>query len=270
MKEIPLFATIPHSGCQIPKEAYWLQKQPRSILFCDVDLFVDKLYEDSLKQFKIPFIVFPWHRYAVDANRLPSDRTSFSVRGSRKKFLKEVSAEIHWRQTRKGDLLMTDRISLSLHKILIKKYFDPFQKKIRKQFESYKKRNFSSVYHIDLHSMPSKGSAIHRDPGKKRPDVVISDREGQSAERSFVKSVKKAFENEGFNVSLNRPYKGGRITQTYGNPAKGRHTVQIELNRSLYMNEATFKQTKGFAPLQEKLNSVLRFVIMRLSEKDIV
>ena len=71
MREISLFATIPHSGCQIPKEAYWLKKQPRSVLLCDVDLFVDELYGASLRKLEIPFIVFPWHRYAVDANRLP-------------------------------------------------------------------------------------------------------------------------------------------------------------------------------------------------------
>lgn len=148
MKEVPFFATIPHSGCQIPKEAYWLQKQPRLILLCDVDLFVDELYENFLKQLKIPFIVFPWHRYAVDANRLPGDKTSLTVQGSRKKSLREVSTEIHWKQTRKGDLLMKDTIPISLHKTLIKKYFDPFQEKIKKQFESYRKRGFSSVYHI--------------------------------------------------------------------------------------------------------------------------
>ena len=264
MKEVPFFATIPHSGCQIPKEAYWLQKQPRLILLCDVDLFVDELYENFLKQLKIPFIVFPWHRYAVDANRLPGDKTSLTVQGSRKKSLREVSTEIHWKQTRKGDLLMKDTIPISLHKTLIKKYFDPFQEKIKKQFESYRKRGFSSVYHIDLHSMPGKGSSIHRDSGKKRSDVVISDREGRSAGKSFVKIVREAFESEGFNVSLNWPYKGGRITQTYGNPVKGQHTVQIELNRSLYMNETNFKKTKDFIPLQRKLNRVLHFIKLHL------
>ena len=58
MKEIPLFATIPHSGCQIPEEAYWLKNPPRSILLCDVDLFVDELYGDSLQKLKLPFIFF--------------------------------------------------------------------------------------------------------------------------------------------------------------------------------------------------------------------
>ena len=201
----------------------------------------------------------------MDANRLPNDRTSFTVQGSKKKFLKVVSTEIHWQQTRKGDILIKEPIPLSLHKTLIKKYFYPFQKEIKKQFESYKKKGFPSVYHIDLHSMPSRGSSIHRDSGKKRPNVVISDREGESASPNFVKSVREAFESEGLNVSLNQPYKGGRITQIYGNPAKGQHTIQIELNRSLYMNETTFKKTKEFIPLKQKLNRALSFIKKSLS-----
>ena len=105
--------------------------------------------------------------------------------------------------------------------------------------------------------MPSRGSSIHRDSGKERPDVVVSDREGQSAGQSFVKSVREAFEGEGLGVFLNWPYKGGRISETYGNPAKGQHTVQIELNRCLYMNEKIFKKTKEFILLKQKLNRVL-------------
>ena len=62
----------------------------------------------------------------------PDDRTSFTVKGSRKKTLKAVSTEIHWRQTRKGDLLIKEPIPLSLHKTLIKKYFDPFQRENQK------------------------------------------------------------------------------------------------------------------------------------------
>ena len=96
--------------------------------------------------------------------------------------------------------------------------------------------------------------------------MAISDREGASASRNFANTVKKAFKDQDLNVSLNWPYKGGRITQTYGHPEKNQHTVQIELNRQLYMNEKTFKKTKDFVLLQQKLLSALSSVIPVLFE----
>ena len=261
-----MFATIPHSGLTIPPEVYWLKTLPHSILFCDVDLFVDELYGPFLKKLEIPFIVFPWHRYAVDANRWPEDKTPLTVQGASKKPLKEISTDIHWQQTTKGDILIKEPISFSLHKTLVEKYFNPFHKKIERQIQDFKENGFRSVYHIDLHSMPSLGTAIHRDPGQKRPDVVISNQEGTSASQHLTERIKKAFEYQNLNVSLNWPYRGGRISQTYGQPKKQQHTIQIELNRRLYMNEKTFTKTKEFALLQQKLSKALSFIKEGLKE----
>ncbi len=41
----------------------------------------------------------------------------------------------------------------------------------------------------------------------------------------------------GYSVGRNKPYAGGFITEHYGNPASGLHTIQIELNRAIYMDE---------------------------------
>jgi N-formylglutamate amidohydrolase len=87
--------------------------------------------------------------------------------------------------------------------------------------------------------MPSSGTAAHADSGAQRADVVLSDFEGKSSRPDFLDCLKQSFESEGLRVSINWPYKGGRITQRYGNPARHHHTVQIELNRALYMNEGT-------------------------------
>ena len=263
-----LFATIPHSGRKIPPEADWLKPLPREVLLCDVDLFVDELYSPALKKLKIPFIVFPWHRYAIDANRNPEDKTSLTVRGATKNPLKDISTEIHWRETTKGDQLIKSPIPFSVHQILMEKYFYPFHKKIKDQREQWKRGNYS-VYHIDLHSMPSMGAFIHRDSEEKRPQVVISDRDRTSAGKNFTDTIIEAFKTQGFQVSLNWPYKGGRITQKYGNPKERCHTVQIELNRNLYMNEKTFEKTKEFATLKEKLTIILTSLQNKLETEEL-
>ena len=79
MKKQALFVSIPHSGRQIPKEAYWLKKLPKSILNCDIDAYVDELYLPVLNKLHIPSVMFKWHRYAVDMNRFKTDISAKTV-----------------------------------------------------------------------------------------------------------------------------------------------------------------------------------------------
>ncbi|MHA1546858.1 MAG: N-formylglutamate amidohydrolase, partial [Alphaproteobacteria bacterium] len=57
----------------------------------------------------------------------------------------------------------------------------------------------------------------------------------------------------GFSVVRNRPYAGGFITQSYGRPGDGFHALQIEINRSLYMNENTLARHAGLPVLADRL-----------------
>ena len=123
------FLTIPHSGRAVPSSAKWLKSLPPSILNCDVDAFVDELYAPAIEQLRLTALIFPWHRYAVDANRLPKDRTGQTVKGAPNRPL-STSTEIHWRETTRGDSLIKAPISKEEHEALIKKYYQPFHKEI--------------------------------------------------------------------------------------------------------------------------------------------
>ncbi|RYZ70272.1 MAG: formiminoglutamase, partial [Proteobacteria bacterium] len=108
-------------------------------------------------------------------------------------------------------------------------------------------------YHLDLHTMPSQGEAAHPDSGRLRSQVVLSDCMGKSASRGYFNLVRNALLAEGFELAINDPYKGGRITQRYGRPEAGIETLQIELNRALYLDEKTRERTTEFESLQGKL-----------------
>ncbi len=101
---------------------------------------------------------------------------------------------------------------------------------------------------------------MHNDPGGKRADVVISDFHGKSSRKDFVELIKEAFTQAGFSISYNWPYFGGGITQMYGRPDEKHHTVQIELNRSLYMDESTKKKLPIFAETQTKLTTAIQAI----------
>jgi len=74
---------------------------------------------------------------------------------------------------------------------------------------------------------------------KNRPDVVLGDRFGASASSDVVDFVEAAFASAGFKVARNTPFAGAYIAQTYGRPSRSQHAIQIEIDRSIYMNEAT-------------------------------
>lgn len=232
-----LMATIPHSGEQIPDLTPWLKNLTEEVLMCDVDRFVDRLYQEHLRRLGIPFVKTEWHRYAVDLNRIPEDVDCDSLIGSTVPSGKN-SRGYHWVMTTLKTPLMPAPMSLQTHEELTKLIYHPFHQSV-KSCASEIQKNHGIVYHLDLHSMPSMGTSEHRDPGERRADIVISDCHGQSSNVEFLNLVILAYVKAGFKVAYNWPYYGGRVSEVYGRPSENHHTIQIELNRSLYMNEST-------------------------------
>lgn len=152
-------------------------------------------------------------------------------------------------------------MSRELHEDLIVKYFEPFHANVRTELAKLKATGAKTVYHIDAHSMPSVGTKEHRDPGERRADIVISDCEGTSCSPEFRDLVVNAYEKAGFSTRVNWPYKGGRVTETYGRPKDGQESIQVEMNRALYMNEATKHQNAtDFKVAQSKITEALTHV----------
>ncbi|MCB0363300.1 MAG: N-formylglutamate amidohydrolase, partial [Bdellovibrionales bacterium] len=232
--------SVPHSGEKVPEEVSWLKGLPESHLMCDVDRFVDKLYQPVVEDLDITWILAEWHRYVVDLNRLPEDVDQSTVLGV-KHLPGEFTRGFHWRETTTGQKLMNEPISQELHEQLARKYFWPFHKNIESVYEQFRSEGAKNIFHIDAHSMPSQGTQAHRDPGQQRADIVISDVNGKSCDVWFRDLVLHCYAKAGFQTSLNWPYMGGRLTQTYGRPDIGQNVIQVEINRSLYMDENTKK-----------------------------
>lgn len=98
---------------------------------------------------------------------------------------------------------------------------------------------------VDWHSMPSR--ATQGNGGARGPDVVLGDRHGASCAADLTRRLRRSFEALGWRVALNQPYSGGWTTQRWGRPAEGFHAVQIELNRALYLDEATLEPGIGWS-----------------------
>ncbi|MES2938233.1 MAG: N-formylglutamate amidohydrolase [Pseudomonadota bacterium] len=112
-------------------------------------------------------------------------------------------------------------------------------------------------WHLNLHSMP--GNVYQRlglPASRPVPDVVLGDRHGSTCDPGFLALVKHAFEARGLRVAVNDPYAGLELIRLSGEPARGRHSLQIEINRALYMDEATREPNAGFAALRESIGRV--------------
>lgn len=260
----PLLVTIPHSGETVPTETPWLSKLDEVLLMYDVDRYVDRLYEPALRKLSLPNVKTEWHRYAIDLNRLPDDVDIDSVLGHKNPSGK-FPRGLHWAITTKGERLMTEPMTAELHDLLVLKYFEPFHSQVRDEMAKLKSSGAKNIYHIDAHSMPSVGTKEHRDPGERRADIVISDCAGTSCSPEFRDLVVAAYEKAGFKTRQNWPYLGGRVTETYGKPLSGVHSIQVELNRALYMNEATKKlNLDSLSEIQSKITQALEGVYAAL------
>lgn len=123
------------------------------------------------------------------------------------------------------------------------------------------RRSFGEAVLFDFHSMPHEALDSVAAPGHRRPEVVLGDRFGASARSDLMDMLEAGFMDAGLVVSRNAPFAGAYITQQYGRPARGRHAVQIEIDRALYMNERMIRPNANFDAVKRTITDVLERVI---------
>lgn len=114
---------------------------------------------------------------------------------------------------------------------------------------------------VDCHSMPSSAASHVPSGNGKSVDIVLGDRFGVSCAEEITAAAERRLQSLGLNVVRNRPYAGGFITQNYGSVRTGRHAVQIEVNRALYLNESTLEKLPSFANLKAALTEMARGLV---------
>jgi len=110
---------------------------------------------------------------------------------------------------------------------------------------------------IDCHSMPSIGGPMDDDTGNNRVDIVLGNNHNASCAPDLFSYTSAILKRQGLSICRNKPYSGGYTTCHYGKPDKGVHALQIEINRSLYMNEVNIEKHGGFSEL---FDMVTRFI----------
>jgi N-formylglutamate deformylase len=166
-----------------------------------------------------------------------------------------------WRTTDDGLPIYQRRLSVAEVQQRIAQCWQPYHAAVHAAIEAAHARCGYSI-HINCHSMPAvAGSHATEFPGMAHSDFVVGDRDGSTADPRLSAAIAAHLQALGYSVSLNHPYKGVELVRRYGDPASGRHSVQLEINRGLYMDEQTLALTDGFAPLQQSLRSLVDWLL---------
>lgn len=255
----PVVFASPHSGDFYPDSFIQSSKLTPLDLRRSEDAFVDALYGD-VPQFGAPFLKAHFPRAFVDLNREPYELDSTMFDGPLPSYVNIESPRAAAglgtiaRIVSCGAEIYTHKLSFKDIRDRIDTYYHPYHGALRQLIEDTRGQ-FGGCLLIDCHSMPS---AFDPDPKMNNIDVVLGDRFGTSCATWITDLAQHLLEQEGLIVKRNRPYAGGFTTRHYGAPLEGVHTLQIELNRGLYMDEKRIEPRSNFADVKALLN---RFVV---------
>jgi len=249
---IPLILTSPHSGNIYPE--FYIENLYTPLDFCRSieDMFVNELLED-LPSNDIVVLSGKYSRSVIDLNRssyeidksLISDDLSLESIDTIK-----VRSGIGLipTQTPRGRIIFKDKFSSEDFKYLIEDIYLKWHKRL--EGEINKKHLISGkVFLIDFHSMSSDNGAL--------PDIVLGNINGLTCKEENIRFISKYINKLGYSVSVNTPYSGGYITKNYNNKSHNVETLQIEINKNLYMDENKFLKNEGFGLLKINLHKMI-------------
>ena len=257
---IPLVLDSPHSGREFPDDfgAAVTEAELRE----GEDSFVDELYAGAA-ELGAPLLAALWPRTYLDPNRNAGDVDLDLIEGKwpgeyRPSGKAKIGKALIWRTLEDGRPIYPGKLLADAVLKRIDRFHSPYHQKIQDLLNQTHAR-FGKVYHINCHSMRSvSGKQSSDGEGNARADFVLGDRDGTSCDPAFTERVRQILAGMGYDVKVNDPYKGVELVRAYSDPARGRHSLQIEINKRLYMDENTLKKTAGFGVLQRNLSSLLR------------
>jgi len=258
--QLPLLLDSPHSGREFPSDF-----EPAVSLFdlrdgedCDVD----ELYRPATDR-GITLLSTRVPRTYIDTNRHAGDIDLELMEGGAWPHPTVPSGKARlgkalvWRTLDDGRPIYGRRLRVDEVMRRIERCHAPYHAALAARIEAAVAR-FGVSYHVNCHSMNAvSGAQGEGGPGRARADFVLGDRDATSCEPGFTEAARRVLVALGYDVRVNDPYKGVELVRAYSDPARGRHSLQIEVNKRLYLDEATRERHAGFARLQSHLMTLV-------------
>lgn len=248
----------PHSGRDYTTEFLMQSALDRNQIRSSEDAFVDDLFS-SAPSYGAPLLAASAPRAFVDLNRNITELDPAVVEG----------AICHWHNTliasglgviprvvANGQNIYRHKLTMPQAVERLESFYTPYHNKLYSMIADTLSM-FGHVLLLDCHSTPHEAISRINTKSRPAPDIILGDRFGSSCEGRIVDEVESAFMRSGFNVIRNNPFAGAYITQHYGRPDKKRNVIQIELNRSLYMDEKHIRKNTDFKKIQNQISGAV-------------
>ena len=252
----PLLLDSPHSGHDFPAD--FGAAVSEHALRDGEDCFVDELWLPATAR-GVWLLAAQFPRTYLDANRHHADVDLELLSGAhwphehRPSGKAAIGKALVWRTLDDGRAIYARRLAVAEVVSRIERCHAPYHQRLRALLDDTHLR-FGAVYHLDCHSMPAVGGPQGEGgAGQRRADFVLGDRDGSTCDPAFTGFVRATLLAMGYSVAVNDPYKGVELVRAYAEPRRRRHSLQVEVNKRLYMDEATRTRHEGFARLQADL-----------------
>ena len=261
IQSVPVVFASPHSGQNYTQAFIETTQLSLRQLRRSEDAFVDEIFA-SAPEFGAPLLLAHFPRAFVDPNRsaYELDPTMFSdplpsyvtTRTSR------IMAGLGTipRVVKIGEDIYRQRMSFKEAKQRIEDNYIPYHEALSSLLNQTREK-FGAALLIDCHSMPSADKAHKNFFSTPLSDIILGDCHGMSCNPIITDTAEQICRDLGLTVTRNKPYAGGYTTKHYGQPKHHFHSLQIEIKRSLYMDELRIERGPGLAPLIQQMRHLI-------------
>lgn len=258
---IPLVFASPHSGHAYPQAFVSAARLDPVALRRSEDAFVDRIFA-AAPRFGAPLLRAHFPRAYVDPNREPFELDPSMFADRLPEYVNVRSPRVAAglgtiaRVVTNGEEIYRDKLTFPEALQRLEAHYFPYHRALQQLLDATRAR-FGCYLLIDCHSMPSIGGPMDADPGFRRLDIVLGDCYGTSCAPQITALAERALREQGLRVRRNIPYAGGYTTRHYCRPADGLHTLQIEVNRCLYLDEERIAPTSHMQSVCDAMTAVI-------------
>jgi N-formylglutamate amidohydrolase len=257
----PVIFASPHSGTDYPAD--FVNNSPLDLpsLRKSEDSFVDELFA-AAPDHGMPLLRALFPRSYIDPNREPFELDPGMFEDDLPDYANTQSSRVHAglgtiaRLVSSGQEIYSKKLRFAEAADRINANYRPYHRELRDLLDQTRDE-FGCYLLIDCHSMPSVGGPHDPDAGRRRADIVLGDCFASACNEAVISTVESVFTARGYQVSRNKPFAGGFTTRHYGHPQQGRHALQIEINRALYMDEAAIQHNDGMAKMTGDITAAI-------------
>ena len=250
----------PHSGSRMPADfgAALSEHDLRD----GEDAFIDELYLPAADM-GIPLLAAQFPRTYVDVNRHAADVDLELIEGAwphehQPSGKARLGKALLWRTLDDGRPIYGRRLTVQEVAARIERCHRPYHDTLRRLMDAAHAR-FGRVVHLNCHSMNAVSGAMGEGgPGVARADFVLGDRDGTTCAPALTAAVQDYLQGLGYEVKVNDPFKGVELVRAYSDPLRERHSLQVEINKRVYLDPDTGLKLPHFAVLQQQLMELLR------------